>query len=261
MIDHVFMGALASLGQALDDVFLARTPHEDRLAADLFTGDVVWETSVSLPGEGEPPRVRADVTLEWSTWSQAAWRSWVLEEPMDEYPEINVEIVLRLQRVAGRPPVDTAVARLGDGEPAGMESFERVGVVVEEDVDTGHAALEVAYEGTLRLSDPEDAPRRNMWGPGGHPGTRPGGQTGGHTGGQPGGRPGPQADGPPGGQTGGQAAPAPSPGDQMRAPAAGGEAPLGPALCGHLQALSRWLASALVGLSDLEVEFLPPDTE
>jgi hypothetical protein len=257
VLDHVFMGAVASLGRTLDDAFLARVPHEDRLAVDVVTGDLLWETSVSLPGEGEPPRVRADLTLEWSTWSQAAWRSWVLDEPVDEYPEINFEVVLRLQRLAARPPVADVLARLGDGKPPGAEPWERVGVTVEEDFDSGHSALEVAFEGVYRLSDPEDAPRRGLFGRGGElgdgPGRHPGSSAGPDReapGRRPPARPGTDPAGPP-------TVPSwpghPSPGDQVRAPAAG-ESPL----AAHLDGLGRWLASTLVRLADMDIGFLPP---
>lgn len=41
---------------------------------DVLLGDVTWETSYGLPGEGSPPRVQADITLDWPTWSQTADR-------------------------------------------------------------------------------------------------------------------------------------------------------------------------------------------
>ena len=103
MLDHVFLDAVSALGRALDDTLLQRDRHEDRLASDLLFGDLVWETSVSLPGDGTPSRVRADLTLDWPTWSQSAWRSWALGELLDEPPEIGLEVVFRLQRLATRP--------------------------------------------------------------------------------------------------------------------------------------------------------------
>ena len=39
---------------------------------DVLLGDVTWETSYGLPGEGLPPRVQADLTLDWPTWAQTA---------------------------------------------------------------------------------------------------------------------------------------------------------------------------------------------
>src|SRR6202165_4830681 len=107
MLDHLFLDAVAGLRQALDAALLERQPGEDRLAVDILIGDLVWETSCSLPGDGVPPRVRADLTLDWPTWSQAAWRSWSLGDPpeddIDDPPEIGLEVVLRVQRLASRP--------------------------------------------------------------------------------------------------------------------------------------------------------------
>src|ERR1700689_2715698 len=110
MLDHVFLDSVSALGQALDDVLLERSRHEDRLTTDLLLGDLVWETSVSLPGEDKPPRVRADLTLDWPTWSQSSWRSWTIGEPIDEPPELGIEVVFRLQRLAGRPEVAAVMA-------------------------------------------------------------------------------------------------------------------------------------------------------
>src|SRR5581483_3839608 len=58
-------------------VVLDHHAAEEHLQADVLLGDLTWETSYSLPGEGLLPRVRVDVTLDWSTWSQTAYRSWV----------------------------------------------------------------------------------------------------------------------------------------------------------------------------------------
>ena len=86
-----------------------------RLAADRIVlgepilGEVVegrLDASMSLAGgEGLPPRVRADLTLEWPTWSQAAYRSWYIEEELPELPRIDIEVVRQglawLERGAG----------------------------------------------------------------------------------------------------------------------------------------------------------------
>jgi hypothetical protein len=158
MLDHVFLDAVASLRQALDDALLERHKHEDRLAVDILLGDVVWETSCSLPGEGVPPRVRADITLDWPTWSQAAWRAWSVGEPADEFPELGFEVVLRVQRLADRPDVDRVVGVLPQESPEiGSERLERSGPLIEESYNTDlsqrQLAVEVAYEGTYRLTE------------------------------------------------------------------------------------------------------------
>ena len=40
--------------------------------------------------EGSPPRIRADITLDWPTWAQTAYRSWYIGEPFTEPPRIRV---------------------------------------------------------------------------------------------------------------------------------------------------------------------------
>jgi hypothetical protein len=161
MLDHLFLDAVASLRQALDDALLERQPGEDRLAVDILIGDLVWETSCSLPGDGVPPRVRADLTLDWPTWSQAAWRAWTVgdptDEPAEEPPEIGLEVVLRVQRLASRPEIDAIVAVLPEESPEiGTDRLERSGPVIEEsyhrDMTGRQLAVEVAYEGAYRLT-------------------------------------------------------------------------------------------------------------
>src|SRR3954449_307534 len=103
MLDHVFMDAIGALREAFDGALLERHAQEERLQVDVLLGDVNWETSYSLPGEGAPPRVVAEISLEWPTWSQTAYRSWKIGEGFDEPPEIDVEVVLRVQRLGGPP--------------------------------------------------------------------------------------------------------------------------------------------------------------
>jgi hypothetical protein len=206
MLDHIFLDAVGALGQALNDALLERQPGEDRLAADILAGDLVWETSCSLPGEGEPPRVRADLTLDWSTWSQAAWRSWTLgrgDEGLadlegEEPPELGLEVVLRVQRLATRPEIDHILAVLPEESPEiGTDRLERSGPVIEEsyqrDLTGRQLAVEVAYEGTYRLT-PDSLGRSKELGE-------------------------------------------------------------------HLAQMGAWIASTLVRLGDLRLEYLPPDAD
>ena len=74
MIDHVFTDAIAALRDVLEAALLEPQAVEERLQMDMLGGDLSWQTTYSLPGEGTPPRVQADLTLEWSVWSQAAYR-------------------------------------------------------------------------------------------------------------------------------------------------------------------------------------------
>jgi hypothetical protein len=248
MLDHVFLDAVGTLGAALSDSLLERNRQEDRLATDLLLGDIVWETSVSLPGDGDPSRVRADLTLDWPTWSQSSWRSWVLGEPIEEPPEIGLEVVFRLQRLAARPAIDLVLEALGEVEPPGLDHFERAAIVAEEDLGTGEMALDVAYEGTYRLTDPADAPRRGLFGSGPLPDL-------GGTGGIPdlgasGDHPG-RSERPPGGPYSESSA------MPLTSPGAGSRGALSPTMTTNLTALGRWIASALVRLADLDLETLP----
>jgi len=158
MLDHVFMDAIGALREAFDGALLERHAQEERLQVDVLLGDVSWETSYSLPGEGVPPRVVAEITLEWPTWSQTAYRSWRIGEGFDEPPEIDVEVVLRVQRLAGTPEPSAVVGILPDEGPAlGDEPLARSAPTVERMYDLELAptetAVEVSYEGVYALSE------------------------------------------------------------------------------------------------------------
>ena len=158
MLDHVFMDAIGALRQAFDAALLERHTQEERLQVDVLLGDLNWETSYSLPGEGTPPRVVAEVTLEWPTWSQTAYRSWIIGEGFEEPPEIDVEIVLRVQRLVGTPEPATVVGILPDEGPTlGDEALQRSAPTVEYQYDLEltpiEMAIEVSYEGVYTLSE------------------------------------------------------------------------------------------------------------
>jgi hypothetical protein len=158
MLDHVFMDAIGALRRAFDAALLERHTQEERLQVDVLLGDLNWETSYSLPGEGVPPRVVAEVTLEWPTWSQTAYRSWRIGEGFDEPPEIDVEIVLRVQRLVGTPEPATVVGILPDEGPTlGDETLQRSAPTVEYQYDLEltpiEMAIEVSYEGVYMLSE------------------------------------------------------------------------------------------------------------
>ena len=158
MIDHILLDVIASFRQALEGALLEQQAVEERFQIDVFLGDVSFETSYSLPGEQNPPRVRSDISLEWPTWSQSAYRSWSIGEPSAERPELIVEITLRLQRLAAVPDTAAVLQALGDDVPLlGGESFERSGPTVEQvyadDDDAPAAAIEVAYQCAYRLEE------------------------------------------------------------------------------------------------------------
>ena len=161
MLDHVFLDVIGALRRAFEAGFLERQAFEERFQADVLLGDLSWETSYALPGEGTPPRVRVDVSLDWPTWSQSAYRSWLMDEAMnvhDDKPEIGIEIVLRIQRLAARPSLERVLAVLPEqSPPIGTDELDRSGPTVEEsygsDASRCDIAVEVSYEGTYCIDD------------------------------------------------------------------------------------------------------------
>ena len=158
MLDHVFTDAIGALRDALERALLERQAFEERFQADVLLGDLTWETSYGLPGEGTPPRVRADLTLDWPTWAQSAYRSWYIGEDMDEGPRIEIEIVLRVQRLAHLPSPEAVLAALPAHSPTiGGEQLIRTGPTVEtsyrDDMDQPSHAIEVSYEGSYELDE------------------------------------------------------------------------------------------------------------
>lgn len=154
----MFLDVIAALRRSFESGFLERQAVEERFQTDVLLGDLSWETSYSLPGEGVPPRVVAEITLEWPTWSQTAYRSWRIGEGLDEPPEIDVEVVLRVQRLVGTPEPTTVVGILPDEGPTlGTEPLTRSAPTVEHLYDLEltpiETAIEVSYEGVYTLSE------------------------------------------------------------------------------------------------------------
>jgi hypothetical protein len=163
MLDHVFTDAISALRDAFEAAFLERQAFEEHFQADVLLGDLTWETSYGLPGEGEPPRVVAHITFDWPAWSQAAYRQWYIEQELERRPAIEMEIVLRIQRLAG--PIDPAelYAAVPEYSPlVGDDRLERAGLTAEiahpdpvgdpTDVDIEYAA-EITYEGLYELAE------------------------------------------------------------------------------------------------------------
>ena len=158
MLDHVFTDAIGALRDILEQALLERQAFEERFQVDVLLGDTTWETSYGLPGEGLPPRVQADITLDWPTWAQTAYRSWYIGEPIDEPPRIEIEIGLRVQRLASMPDVKVVLAVLPEhSPPIGSERLERSAPTVEtsydNDLEAQDWALEVGYEGSYELDE------------------------------------------------------------------------------------------------------------
>lgn len=159
MLDHVFTDAIGALSDAFETARLERTAFEERFLVDVLLGDLSWQTSYGLPGEGLPARTQADVSCSWPTWSQTAYRSWYVSEELGETPSIDVEIVLRIQRLASPPDPAVVLNILPISSPAiGEDKLTRSGPTVESVYghsreDTEHA-IEVVFEGSYELAEP-----------------------------------------------------------------------------------------------------------
>jgi hypothetical protein len=158
MLDHVFTDAIGALRDAFENALLERQAFEERFQVDVLLGDTTWETSYSLPGEGMPPRIQADITLGWPTWAQSSYRSWYIGEPIEEPPRIEIEIVLRVQRLKSSPDPARLVQALPEqSPPIGTHRLDRSGPTIEtlflESLDDAEYAIEVSYEGSYDLSE------------------------------------------------------------------------------------------------------------
>jgi hypothetical protein len=166
MLDHVFTDAIGALRDALENALLERQAFEERFQVDVLLGDTTWETSYGLPGEGQPPRVVAHVTFDWPSWSQTAYRRWYVDEELDSPPAIEMEIVLRIQRLAESPRPEDVYASLPDASPLiGDGRLERAGLTIEiahpdpaeelpdDEVAELEHAVEITYEGLYELAE------------------------------------------------------------------------------------------------------------
>ena len=159
MLDHVFTDAIGALRDAFEGAFLERQAFEEHFQIDVLLGDITWETSYGLPGEGQPPRVVAHITFDWPTWSQTAYRRWYVEEVLDEQPTIEMEIAFRVQRLSEQPDPGLVQSVLPEAGPLiGNERLERAGATVEiaylgEAEARPDYAIEVTYEGLYELAE------------------------------------------------------------------------------------------------------------
>ena len=158
MLDHVFTDAISALREAFERAFLERQAFEEHFQVDVLLGDLTWETSYGLPGEGQPPRVVAHITFDWPTWSQTAYRRWYVDEVLDELPAIEMEIVFRVQRLADAPSPEVVRAILPAVSPLiGEGRLEQAGITVEagytdHDLAAEHA-VEITFEGLYELAE------------------------------------------------------------------------------------------------------------
>jgi hypothetical protein len=158
MLDHVFTDVISALREAFERAFLERQAFEEHFHVDVLLGDLSWETSYGLPGEDRPPRVLAHITFDWPSWSQTAYRKWYLEEELDDRPAIEIEIVLRVQRIGATPDLTAIRSLLPQASPSiGNGVLERAAITVEtmyttDEADPEHA-IEATYEGLYELSE------------------------------------------------------------------------------------------------------------
>jgi len=161
MLDHVFMDAIGALRDGFVDVRLERLAGDESLQTDLLLGDVTWETSYGLPGEGTPARVRVDLTLAWPTWSQTAYRNWLMDLEYVEPPSVSITLEFRLQTLLEQPTPDEVLDVLPKRGPAmGGKALERSMPVVEKlyghdsTSESGYSVeyvFLVAYDGSYEL--------------------------------------------------------------------------------------------------------------
>ncbi len=162
MLDHVFTDAISALREAFESAYLERQPFEEHFQSDVLVGDLTWETSYGLPGEGEPPRIVAHITMNWPAWSQAAYRRWYVDDELDVRPAIEVEIVLRMQQLSEPVEADRIYSSVPEFSPSiGEDRLERAGLTTEiahPDPDdpldlTSEYAVEISYEGLYELAE------------------------------------------------------------------------------------------------------------
>jgi len=163
VLDHVFTDAIAALRNAFESALLERQPFEEHFQSDVISGDLTWETSYGLPGEGDPPHVVAHITFDWPAWSQAAYRQWYVDDELEARPAIDIEIVLRVQQLA--EPVDAEVVFATmplRGPTLGGEQLERTSLTTEVAHPDRHLnplalvseyAVEISYEGLYELAE------------------------------------------------------------------------------------------------------------
>jgi hypothetical protein len=158
VLDHVFVDAIGALRDALEAALLERPTPDEHFQVDVLTGDTTWESSYALPGEATPARIRADITLDWPTWSQTAFRSWLRAEEPDEEPRIEISIVLRVQNLAAAPdPAEVVGVVPVESPPIGDVCLLRTAPTVEtaytSDLTAAGHAVEFAFEGAYDLDD------------------------------------------------------------------------------------------------------------
>jgi hypothetical protein len=158
MLDHVFTDAIGAIRDTFETALLERQAFEERFQVDVLLGDTTWETTYSLPGEGDEPHVQVDITMIWPTWAQTAYRSWYLGEDADEAPRIAIRLAFRLQRLVERPDPTPVLATLPQSSvDIGVEPLLRHHTRIELELDAEQIeqgwSIETSYVGEYELPE------------------------------------------------------------------------------------------------------------
>lgn len=158
MLDHIFTDAIGALRDGLEDVRLERLADEEHFRSDMLLGDLTWKTSYGLPGEGLQPKMSSDVTLSWSSWSQAAYRSWFVSGDYVEPPNIGIRIALCLSNLteqSARTKVMTVLPqcspKIGDATLSRGSLSNKI--VYDQDFSPVHNLFQIPYEGIYYLDE------------------------------------------------------------------------------------------------------------
>jgi hypothetical protein len=95
--------------------------------------------------------------LTWPSWSQAIYRAWYTDEIFHESPEIEMEIVFRVQRLSSQPDASLVESIAPIKSPQiGRGKLDREGITVEINSptltpDKTNYAIEITYEGSYEL--------------------------------------------------------------------------------------------------------------
>ena len=128
MLDHVFTDAIGALRDAFENALLERQAFEERFQVDVLLGDIDLGDELRPARRGPAAPGPGRHHPDWPTWAQTAYRSWYIGEPIDEPPRIEIEIVLRVQRLASSPdPAELLGVLPEQSPPIGGDRLERVG--------------------------------------------------------------------------------------------------------------------------------------
>ena len=156
MLDHVIVEVVSAIKDALENSMLEFAELDEKFQFDIWQGDIRYKSSCTLPGEANPPKIRTDILLDWTTWSQSAYRSWWMGDGLSQLPTVGVEVRLRIQLLARQPDVDPLLPHLPEkvslGKNFGLARADiRIESLQKHDRDSAIFAVEIVYLGSMRL--------------------------------------------------------------------------------------------------------------